>query len=221
MKNYREDSRKTFDKMAVSYEEHSYGKQSGFLYDKVAAKIESFKHEHILDLGCGKGGLLEKLKKLNCRLYGADLSPEMIRYAQKSLGNTAELKVADSESLPWEDNSFDVIACILSFHHYPDPAKSLAEMKRVLKNNGHIAIGELSMPVPLRNLINLIIRSKLNKSGDVKVYSKQEWQAMLTNAGFINIDFEKTKGFYIVITAEIAKYYGTMPDNLLLNRMQG
>jgi ubiquinone/menaquinone biosynthesis C-methylase UbiE len=205
MKDYKGDSRKTFDKMAVSYENHFYGKQSGFLYDKVVSKIESFKHESILDLGCGKGALLEKLKKFNSGLYGADISPEMILYAEKALGNSVELKVADSEYLPWEDNFFDIIACILSFHHYPDPSKSLGEMKRVLKAKGHIAIGELWMPVPLRNLTNLILKSKFNRSGDVKVYSINEWQQMLNKAGFININFEKTKGFYVIITAENEK----------------
>ena len=48
-------------------------------------------------------------------------------------------------------------------------------------------------------------KSKLNKTGDVKVYSKQEWQNMLGNTGFINIKIEKIKGFFLIITAEFAK----------------
>jgi hypothetical protein len=53
VKNYKDDARKTFDKMAVKYEKHYYGSQSRIMYKKVALKIEKFKNEFILDLeGC-------------------------------------------------------------------------------------------------------------------------------------------------------------------------
>jgi len=205
MKNYKDDARKTFDKMATNYENHCYGSQSRILYSKVALQIEKFPHEFILDLGCGKGLFLENLKDNKSKLYGADLSSRMIKYAYERIGSKAELKVADSENLPWKYNTFDIITCILSFHHYPDPMKSLMEMKRVLKNNGHIVIAEAWIPAPFRNLANLYMRSKFNKTGDVKVYSKKEWFNMLQNAGFININIEKTKSFYLIITAEFNK----------------
>ena len=205
MKNYKEDSRKTFDEIAVEYENSCFGRMSGKLYDKVALKAEHFRHEFILDLGCGKGNLLEILKKYKSRLYGADISSEMIKYARERLGNYAELKVADSESLPWEDNSFDIIVCTLSFHHYPDPGKSLNEMKRVLRKNGHIIIAEGWLPALLRDLANLFLKSKFNKTGDVRVYSKYEWLNTLRSAGFNNIDFEKVSSFFLIITARICK----------------
>jgi ubiquinone/menaquinone biosynthesis C-methylase UbiE len=159
MKNYKDDARKTFDKMATKYENHYYGSQSRILYKKVKFKIEKFKNEFILDLGCGKGLFLEILKEYKSHLYGADISPEMIKNAQERIANYAELKVADSENLPWVDNTFDIIVCILSFHHYPSPEKSIEEMKRVLKNNGHITIAELWLPAPLRYLTNLYMKS--------------------------------------------------------------
>ncbi len=205
MKNYKEDSRKTFDEMAVEYENSYFGRMSGKLYDKVALKVEHFRHEFILDLGCGTGNLLEILKKYKSKLYGADISSEMIKYARERLGNYAELKVADSESLPWEDNSFDIIVCTLSFHHYPNPGKSLNEMKRVLRKNGHIIIAEGLLPALIRDIANLLLKSKFNKTGDVRVYSKYEWLNMLRSAGFNNIDFEKVSGFFLIITARISK----------------
>jgi ubiquinone/menaquinone biosynthesis C-methylase UbiE len=186
VKNYKDDARKTFDKMAIKYEKHYYGSQSRIMYKKVALKIEI-------------------IKDYKSKLYGADISPEMIKYAQERVGNYVELKVADSEDLPWVDNTFDIIVCILSFHHYPNPEKSLEEMKRVLKNNGHITIAELGIPAPLRYLTNLYMRSKFNRTGDVKVYSKNEWLKMLTNIGFININIEKMNSIYLIISAEISK----------------
>ncbi len=63
MKNYKDDSRKTFDEVAIKYEKSCFGRQSRRLHDKVALKAGHFKHESILDLGCGTGRLLEILKK--------------------------------------------------------------------------------------------------------------------------------------------------------------
>jgi len=205
MKNYKDDARKTFDKMATKYENHYYGSQSRILYKKVKLKIEKFKNEFILDLGCGKGLFLEILKEYKSHLYGADISPEMIKNAQERIGNYVELKVADSENLPWVDNFFDIIVCILSFHHYPSPEKSIEEMKRVLKNNGHITIAELCLPALLRYLTNLYMKSKFNRTGNVKVYSKNEWLNMLENVGFININIDRTNSIYLIISAEINK----------------
>ena len=205
MKDYKDDARKTFDKIATKYENHYYGRLSRRLYNKVALKIEKFKNEFILDLGCGTGFFLEILKDYKSKLYGADISPMMIKYAQQRVGNSVELKVANCENLPWEDSAFDIIVCILSFHHYPNPDKSLDEMKRVLKKNGHITIAEMWYPAPLRYLTNLYMKSSFNRTGDVKVYSKYEWMNMLNTAGFVNIDIEKSNSSFFIITAEITK----------------
>ncbi len=205
MKNYKDDSWKTFDKVAIKYENSCFGRQARKLYDKVAIKIEHFNHGFILDLGCGNGNLLEKFKKYKSKLYGADISSEMIKYARERLGNYAELIIADSESLPWQDNSFDIIVCTLSFHHYPNPGKSLNEMKRVLRKNGHIIIAEAWLPALFRDIANLFMNTRLNKTGDVRVYSLYEWLKMLRSAGFNNINFEKVSSVFVIITAEMCK----------------
>ncbi len=129
----------------------------------------------------------------------------MIKIAQKRLGEGVEMKVTDSENLPWADSSFDIVTCILSFHHYPDPSKSLNEITRIMKNNGHLILGELWIPGFIRILQNWYLRSRYNKSGDVKIYSKNEWIKMLGSAGFRNITIEKTGSFTAVISAMIIK----------------
>jgi ubiquinone/menaquinone biosynthesis C-methylase UbiE len=205
MKNHKEDSRRKFDQMASDYESSSYGSLSKELYEKAVLKVGQFVHKSVLDLGCGNGIFLEKLKRYGSELYGADISPEMIKYARKRLGEDVEMKVTDSENLPWADNSFDVITCILSFHHYPDPAKSLKETKRVLKKDGRLIVGELWIPALIRIPRNWYLRSRYNKSGDVKIYSKNDWIKMLVNAGFNEIEVEKAGSFTAVITSGINK----------------
>ena len=57
------------------------------------------------------------------------------------IGEEVQLKLGDSEAMPWEDESFDVILCNASFHHYPNPKIALSEMKRLVLN--HITIRKL------------------------------------------------------------------------------
>ena len=57
------------------------------------------------------------------------------------IGEEVQLKLGDSEAMPWEDESFDVIFCNASFHHYPNPKTALSEMKRLVLN--HITIRKL------------------------------------------------------------------------------
>jgi SAM-dependent methyltransferase len=61
---------------------------------------------------------------------------------------TVDFRVASGEALPWSDGHFEVVAFSNSLHHMPDPAKALAEAKRVLKRGGLLYVME---PVPSGN----------------------------------------------------------------------
>lgn len=90
-----------------------------------------------LDVGCGTGAFSELILK-HCApasLTGADPSPEQIDYVRKLLPGHA-FEVAKAESMPFPDNSFDVVASALVIHFIPDRAAGFAEMKRVLKPGG-------------------------------------------------------------------------------------
>jgi ubiquinone/menaquinone biosynthesis C-methylase UbiE len=106
----------------------------------------------------------------------------MIKQAKATLGGKVDLKVADSETLPWESGTFDAITCTDSFHHYPSPEKVLQGMRRVLKPNGHLVIADPWVPQPFRWTLNLLFT--LGKSGDVKLYSMKEWKLLMEASGF-------------------------------------
>ena len=56
----------------------------------------------------------------------------MIQRARElaSVLSNAEFVIADSEALPFPDATFTAVLCTASFHHYPNPHKALAEMRR-------------------------------------------------------------------------------------------
>ena len=82
------------------------------------------------DLGCGTGEMLKLIfqKDTHKELCGIDLSEEMLAVAKSKLPEQVKLLLGDSESLPFPDNTFDVVYCNDSFHHYPAPQNVLKEV---------------------------------------------------------------------------------------------
>jgi hypothetical protein len=73
--------------------------------------------------------------------------------------------------------------------------KAFSEMRRVLKSEGHVIIGDVWVPSPLRQLGNLLAR--FGKEGDVRVYSEREIQLMLKEVGFDEV--ERTARSFVAI----------------------
>jgi SAM-dependent methyltransferase len=102
-------------------------------------KIEQFmKKGRILDIGCGRGKMLDGLKDRGWETYGTELSEESARYAKERL----RLNVYQGDFV---NSNFpaDFFDCVTLFHvleHLKDPLRNLAEIKRVLKKDGLLLI---------------------------------------------------------------------------------
>jgi ubiquinone/menaquinone biosynthesis C-methylase UbiE len=198
--NYKEQSRKKFEKMSSNFYKTPAGRASKTMYASLIQKLNDKSFESLLDVGCGTGKVLSLiLDKFNAKVSGIDLSEGMIQKAKELLGESANLKVGDSENLPWADNTFDVVTCSASFHHYPNPEVVLKEMKRILKPDGRVIIADPWCPDPLRILINLLL--PIINSGDVKIYSGNEMTKMFENCGYASINVNISKKFFFVATA--------------------
>lgn len=93
----------------------------------------------ILDVGCGTGRLLRSAGAgfPGARLFGVDPAPEMVRTAQASnpAGAITFLE-ATAEELPFPDAGFDLVFSTMTFHHWRDRARGIAEVRRVLTPDG-------------------------------------------------------------------------------------
>lgn len=128
----------------------------------------------VLDIGCANGTLLDQLnKKSTIQGTGLDISPEMVNIARKRHPEF-DFIVGSAQHLPFPSQSFDVIICSASFHHFPDPELFLREAKRALKENGRLVIAEIRIPFyDVRKIYNRYIEKK-STEGDVKVYGQKE-----------------------------------------------
>lgn len=206
MKNYIELSKKHFDNQAEIYDETNtayYSKYPKISCKDVAQRLRNTEYQSLLDIGCGTGYLIDILQKQKNALYcGLDLSPQMLKMAKQKLPQSVYLTEGSADSLPYEDNSFDVVTCIQSFHHYPKPEKSMSEAYRVLKPGGLYIISDTGMgnyPKFIYSFYNNCIVKKLN-TGDYAAYSKQDIQNMMTLSGFKIKDVQDiTKFIYTVV----------------------
>ena len=94
----------------------------------------------ILDLACGTGELAKLLLEQNPQqqITGVDISEAMLEIARNKLDAypNVSLHNASVTSLPFDDNSFDLVICANAFHYFASPQLALAEMKRVLTPKG-------------------------------------------------------------------------------------
>lgn len=95
-----------------------------------------------LDLGCGRGIYTRIMKEAGFMVCGIDLSKEEIYWARKFSKNIVFMEKS-IESLPFKDNTQDLIICSEVLEHMDNPEKALFEIKRVLKKGGYAII---SMP---------------------------------------------------------------------------
>src|SRR5215831_5797377 len=107
--------------------------------------IDLKENMNFLDIGCGTGWAIGQAANVinnNGEFYGVDISPKMITKAKENFQdkNNFHFIEANSESIPLDDNFFDVIICTNSFHHYLHPDKAMNEISRLLKHGGKIYI---------------------------------------------------------------------------------
>jgi ubiquinone/menaquinone biosynthesis C-methylase UbiE len=109
---------------------------NGPAYGHALRLLDPQAEDWVLETGFGTGHLAAKIaRRLKTGMVcGVDPSDLMVRTAQKrTKGLRADLRLGTAERLPWPDAQFDKAAALHNFQFWPDPARGLAEVRRVLK----------------------------------------------------------------------------------------
>lgn len=119
---------------------------------KAINTLLNHKPKKILDLACGTGDLSIACLKLNPdKVIGIDISEKMIEIGKKKIRqkkheDSIDLIVADSENLPFNDNSFEAVTVAFGVRNFENLHNGLSEAYRVLKPGGNMVILEFSKP---------------------------------------------------------------------------
>lgn len=97
----------------------------------------------VLDVGAGTGELLALVHARfpDAALSGVDPAARMLARAREK-PFPAELSIGTAEALPFPAEHFDLVLSTMSFHHWADPARGLAEIHRVLTPGGTAVVAE-------------------------------------------------------------------------------
>lgn len=127
----------------------------------------------LLDVATGTGDFALQALELNPKkIVGIDISEGMLEAGRKkirakSLENRIELKYADSENLPFAENSFDAVTVAFGVRNFENLEKGLQEIFRVLKPGGRIIVLEFSQPrrFPFKQIYNFYFSTILPRVG--------------------------------------------------------
>lgn len=132
----------------------------------------------ILDVATGTADLAIALTATKAQqITGIDISAGMLAIGQKKIENKGHdqliaLQKADSEDLPFEDGSFDLVTVAFGVRNFENLEKGLSEIRRVLNENGKLLVLEFSKPIsfPFKQLYSFYFKNILPGLG--KLISK-------------------------------------------------
>lgn len=109
--------------------------------------------QRVADIGCGRGEIVYHLAAAGAEAHGLDYSESSVKIA-KSLTPSADIRVAETDKLPYADNSLDVIFFLGVFEHlYPrQQSAAFEEFHRVLKPGGRVVLATCTNRLYHKNL---------------------------------------------------------------------
>lgn len=187
MKDYEKLSKNHFNKQAKVYDKKDstyYSKEGKISCRDIANYLKNNNFKNLLDIGTGTGYLIEILsKEKKAQYYGLDISEEMIKVAKSKKIPNSTFIVGTANNLPYKNNTFDIVTCNQSFHHYPYQEKAMQEAYRVLKPNGLYIISDTGVGGFLAWFDNKILFPLMN-SGDYKTTNKDGIAKMMEKEHF-------------------------------------
>ncbi|TCZ80053.1 class I SAM-dependent methyltransferase [Paenibacillus albiflavus] len=141
----------------------------------------------VLDVATGGGHVTKQLAPYVDYVLATDLTHEMLHAARQFISQSADnvnYVVADAESLPFLDQSFDAITCRIAAHHFPNPNRFILEAVRVLKPNGKLLLIDniASENKSFDHFVNKL--EHLRDRSHVRCYTLSEWSTWINAAGF-------------------------------------
>lgn len=174
--------------------------------------------KRILEIGSGRGALVNELSRQGHQVTGTEVNPEYIRYAKEEYGVELVPITTETPKLPFSDGSFDVVMSFDVFEHIPDTDAHVQEVKRVLVPGGSYLV---CTPNQWTNIPFEIIKEKsLTKYRQYHVSLHNYWaiQKRFRKAGF-TLSFVAVPIVTPFFLEKMKKHFGT-PGIMLTKLLQ-
>jgi ubiquinone/menaquinone biosynthesis C-methylase UbiE len=187
----------------IAYDRY-IGRWSRLFVPAVLAAANVAPGHRVLDISTGTGeAALMTLPIVGASglVIGADISPAMLEGARDRLDEPSFLPIAaDGQALPFGNGSFDAVICQLGLQFFPDPARGLAEFRRVLRIGGWVGACVISTPdrAPMWGILADVLSRFLPEQRDILHLSfaladPKRLEQLLANAGFRDVRVERQK----------------------------
>ena len=162
------------------------------------SRLELQSSGRLLDVGCGSGGpSLHVARLTGCQVVGVELSDEAVaegirRAQQAGLERRATFLQADaSETLAFEDSSFDAILCIDTINHLSDRPRVARDWARLLRPRGRLLFTDPVVITGILDSVEIALRTSIGYSLFVP---GDENERLLADAGLTVVDVEDMTG---------------------------
>lgn len=138
------------------------------------------------DVGCGTGIVTHALSQYCHKVYGIDISEDMLKKAENN-SNTKNIfyGVSNAEKIDFPDNRFEVVTARMVFHHIVNPIVAANECFRVLKPGYKFVISEGIPPYGARDFHKKFLTKKEKR----RIFTVDDLIELLEKARFEDIDF--------------------------------
>jgi SAM-dependent methyltransferase len=138
-----EERERSFSRQAAAFEDPRFNRlfttDSEWLFERLPLNADDL----VLDVAAGTGHVARRLAPSVRAVVAVDATRAMLEQGRAQAPPNVLFVHADAASLPFLDDSFDVVVTRFAIHHFDDPAVQIAEMRRVLKRGGRLAVADL------------------------------------------------------------------------------